>query len=110
MDHIEANTALLVIDVQRAVVAGSVDVPGVISRINDLLRRAREVESPIIFIQHEDADDPDLVNGSSGCQFAEGLDYRTSETAVAKKFHDSFADTTLGTLLNLNPPSSSRSW
>jgi nicotinamidase-related amidase len=81
------------------VVAGSVDVPGVISRINDLLRRAREVESPIIFIQHEDADDPDLVNGSSGWQFAEGLDYHTSETVVAKKFRDSFADTTLGTLL-----------
>lgn len=93
------NRALLVIDVQQSVVEGGVDVPGVLGRINTLLMRARDMGTPVIFIQHEDPDDPDLRNGSPGWQFAGGLDYQENEPIVAKTFRDSFAHTTLNDLL-----------
>jgi len=99
MDDNQGKAALLVIDVQRAVVEGSVDVPGVIGRINALLEQARKDDAAIIFVQHEEADDPDLFNGSPGWQFADGLDHRPTDTVVAKRYRDSFADTTLEAIL-----------
>lgn len=62
----QGQSTLLVIDVQNAVVAESVDVAGVIGRINDLLRRARDGGAPVVFVQHEDAGDPTLARGSPG--------------------------------------------
>ena len=99
MDESQEKAALPVIDVRRAVVEGSVDVPAVIGRINALLEQAREKDAPIIFVQHEEADDPALSNGSPGWQLADGLDYRPTDTVVAKRYRDSFADTTLEELL-----------
>lgn len=93
------NAALLVIDVQQAVVEGGVDVSGVLGRINALLLRARDIGTPVIFVQHEDLEDPQLRNGSPGWQFADGLDYQENEPIVAKSYRDSFAQTTLNDLL-----------
>ncbi len=90
---------LLVIDVQRAVVHEAVDVPGVLGRINTLLLRARDLGAPVIFVQHEESDDPDLVRGTPGWEFADGLDYQESDPIVAKTFRDAFAETTLDDLL-----------
>lgn len=98
----QRRPALLVIDVQRSVIDGGVDVPGVLGRINTLLLRARDIGAPVIFVQHEEADDPDLRHGSSGWEFAEGLDYQENEPVVAKTFRDSFAATTLEDLLVTN--------
>jgi nicotinamidase-related amidase len=98
MTETRERTALLVIDVQRGVVEGAVDVPGVIGRINGLLERARARDVPIIFVQHEEPDS-DLAHGSDGWQFADDLDVGPGEPIVAKKYRDSFADTNLEQLL-----------
>lgn len=93
------RSALIVIDMQEAIVAGCVDVPGVIERINDLLRRARRSEAPIVFIQHEDPADPELIAGSPGWQLAPALDRREGDPVVAKMYRDSFAATELDAML-----------
>ncbi|MBW4077337.1 MAG: cysteine hydrolase [Acidobacteria bacterium] len=90
---------LLVIDVQRGVVQDAIDVPGVLGRINTLLLRARDLGAPVIFVQHEENDDPQLTRGTPGWEFADGLDYQESDPIVAKTFRDSFANTTLDELL-----------
>ena len=95
----QEHPALLVIDMQEAVLAGCTDVPGVIERINGLLGRARRSGAPIVFIQHQDAEDPELTAGSPGWQLVAGLDRREGDPVVAKEYRDSFAGTELGTVL-----------
>ncbi|MGA2803133.1 MAG: cysteine hydrolase family protein [Acidimicrobiales bacterium] len=95
METTQARTALLVIDMQEAVLAGCADVTGVVTRINDLLRRAREAGTAIVFIQHGEADDPELVPGSPGWQLIGTLDRREGDTVVPKSYRDSFAETGL---------------
>jgi nicotinamidase-related amidase len=90
------ETALLVIDVQEAVLEECADVPGVVERINGLLRRARQAGVPVVFIQHQDEE---ITPGSPGWQLAAGLDRREGEPVVAKTHPDSFAGTDLDTLL-----------
>jgi nicotinamidase-related amidase len=95
MESTQARTALLVIDMQEAVLAGCTDVAGVVTRINDLLRRAREAGTAIVFIQHGEADDPELAPGSPGWQLAGALDRLDTDTVVPKCYRESFADTGL---------------
>ncbi|MGO9964571.1 MAG: cysteine hydrolase family protein [Acidimicrobiales bacterium] len=95
METERQRTALLVIDMQEAVLAGCADVAGVVARINELLRRAREAGTAIVFIQHGEADDPELVPGSPGWQLIGTLDRREGDTLVPKSYRDSFAGTDL---------------
>ena len=55
------NAALLVIDMQRGVVANGVNVDAVTSTIHALVERARANEVAVVWVQH--ADD-ELVPGS----------------------------------------------
>ena len=86
------NTALLIVDVQRDVVAGAHDRDGVIANINTLLERARGAGTPVIWVQH--ADDG-LPEGSDGWQYVEELQREDSEPLVHKHFGDSFEETDL---------------
>ena len=94
------GTALLVIDMQEAVLAGCADVAGVVARINTLLGRARKAGTPIVFIQHEDADDPEMTAGSPGWRIAGALDRRPADPVVAKRHRDGFAAPELGATLD----------
>jgi nicotinamidase-related amidase len=96
----ETRSALLVIDMQEAVVAGCLDVPGVISRINDLSGRARQVGAPVVFIQNEDPTDPDMTAGADGWQLAKAMDHLDGDPIVGKSYRDSFAETVLGAVLD----------
>ena len=48
------NTALLVIDVQNGVVAGSHDRDGVVANIDSLVDKARAEDVPVVWVQHSD--------------------------------------------------------
>jgi nicotinamidase-related amidase len=74
-------------------------VPEVVKRINVLARRARQEGVPVLFIQHEDPDDPDITRGSPGWQLATALDRLDGDPVVAKTYRDSFAETALAGLL-----------
>jgi len=96
---VAGQSALIVIDMQEAIIAACVDVPGVIERINGLLGYARKSGAPIFFIQHEDPEDPELTAGSPGWQLAPTLDRKDGDQVVAKMYRDSFAATRLDALL-----------
>jgi nicotinamidase-related amidase len=87
--------ALLVIDVQEAVMEGAHERDEVIGRINTLIERARAAAIPIVFIQHDDPTDPSMVADSDGWQLVADLDVGTHDVRIPKQFRDSFANTTL---------------
>jgi nicotinamidase-related amidase len=90
------NTALLIVDVQRDVVAGAHERDAVIANINTVLHKARDAAIPVIWIQH--ADDG-LVEGTDGWQYVDELQRADGEPLVHKHYGDSFEETDLESLL-----------
>ncbi|CAN5675233.1 cysteine hydrolase family protein [soil metagenome] len=88
----EQRTALIVIDVQCGNVADAYEREAVIGRIGELITRAKDAGSPVIWIQHGSGP---LVPGSDAWQIVEELRPGAEETVVPKLHLDSFADTTL---------------
>ncbi|WP_242209683.1 MULTISPECIES: cysteine hydrolase family protein [unclassified Pseudomonas] len=95
------TTALLIVDVQRALCSGEYqcyDIHGIIEKINGLSSRARRAGVPVVLIQHEENDSP-LAHGAEGWQLAEGLATAASDLRVRKTTPDSFYQTDLRKLL-----------
>ena len=86
------NTALLVIDVQKGVVASAHDRDGVIANIGTLIDRARAENVPVIWVQHSDEE---LQRGSESWEYVPELVRRDDEPLVHKTYGDSFEDTDL---------------
>jgi nicotinamidase-related amidase len=87
------NTALLVIDVQNGVMAGSHNRDDVIANINTLIDKARTEHVPVVWVQH--SDDDDLKLGSENWQYVPELVRNDSEPLVLKIYGDSFEATDL---------------
>ncbi|WP_095053194.1 cysteine hydrolase family protein [Pseudomonas sp. Irchel s3b2] len=90
------STALLIIDVQRALCIGEYecfDIKRVIDTINDLSTKARAADIPVILIQHEEGDL--LQYGGEGWQLADGLKTSPQDLHVYKTTPDSFYQTDL---------------
>ncbi|KPI03695.1 isochorismatase hydrolase [Actinobacteria bacterium OK074] len=91
------RTALLVIDVQNGVMAGTPRRDDVIANINTLVGKARAEDVPVVWVQH--ADDG-LVRDSENWQYVPELILRdAAEPLVHKNYGDSFEDTDLEQLL-----------
>lgn len=90
------NTALLVIDVQNGVVAGSPNRDDVVANINTLVGKAREAGVPVIWIQHSD---DELKEGTENWQYVPELTRQDTEPLIPKNYPDSFEDTELETVL-----------
>lgn len=90
------NTALMVIDMQRGVVADGFEVERVVTNINTLIDKARHDGVPVVWVQH--ADD-DLVEGSEPWEFIDELRRTDDEPLVRKRYGDSFEDTDLESIL-----------
>lgn len=88
-------TVLVVIDLQRGVLAECFDAEGVVSRTAALVDRARDERVPIIWVQ----DEHDFPQDSEGWGLAEGLTRALGEPLVRKSYRDAFADTGLDELL-----------
>jgi nicotinamidase-related amidase len=86
------NTALLVIDVQKGVVAEAYDRDRVIANIDTLVGRARDEDVPVIWVQHSDEE---LPRESDEWQYVPELERLDSEPLVHKNYGDSFEDTEL---------------
>jgi nicotinamidase-related amidase len=86
------KTALLVIDVQNDVVADGFDSEGVVDRISQVVSAAREASVPVVFVQHEDAY---MAPGTEGWHIRPEVAPITGEPIVAKRYPDSFVETTL---------------
>ena len=90
------NTALMVIDVQNGVVAGTHDRDGVIGNINALVDKARAEDVPVVWVQHSDEG---LEKGSDDWRIVDELSPGDGEPVVQKNYGDSFEATDLEDLL-----------
>ncbi|AKT51949.1 isochorismatase family protein [Arsenicicoccus sp. oral taxon 190] len=84
--------ALLVVDVQRDVIAESIHPEATVETIRGLVERARARSVPVIWVRHHA--DEELVLGSDGWQIVPELD-PGEDPVVEKRYGDSFADTDL---------------
>src|SRR5580704_1062919 len=93
------TTALLVIDVQRAMFG----IPGlqlqegeiVVDRIAGLIARARDSRTPVYFVQHDGGPEDDFHPGKPGFPFHEKLTPRTGDDITVKHHGSAFHDTDL---------------
>jgi nicotinamidase-related amidase len=91
------NTALLVVDVQNAVVDGAYRRDEVVENIGTLVAKARREEIPVVWVQHSD---DDLVADSEEWRIVPELDPSEDEPLIPKNYGDSFEDTKLETVLS----------
>ena len=87
------NTALLVVDVQRDVVAQAHARDAVIANIKLLVDKARAAGVPVIWVQHADEG---LVHGSPGWELAPELEPAPDDALIGKHYGDAFEATALG--------------
>jgi nicotinamidase-related amidase len=90
------RTALLVIDVQKGVVAGAYRRDEVVANIGALVDRAREEGAPVVWVQHSDEE---LEKGSEDWEYVAELTRLDPEPLVHKCYGDSFEDTALEDVL-----------
>lgn len=86
------NAALLVIDVQNAVVEDAWHRDEVIRNINSLVGKARSGNTKVVWIQHSSQH---LPIGSQGWKIVPELKPLKSEPIVRKRFRSSFEETDL---------------
>ena len=84
------HTALVVIDVQNGVVTGTHQRDTVVANISTLVDKAREEDTPIIWVQHSSEH---MAKGSTAWEYVPELVRRESEPLVHKRFADTFEDT-----------------
>jgi nicotinamidase-related amidase len=94
------TSALLIIDVQRALCTGAeaaFGIAGVLDRINALSAQAREAGVPVVVVQHEDQET--LEFDTPGWQLADGLVIAPEDLRIRKRTPNSFHNTPLQPLL-----------
>ncbi|HEX3714179.1 MAG TPA: isochorismatase family protein [Trebonia sp.] len=91
------RTALLVIDVQRDVVAEAYQRDAVVANVGRLVDKARREQIPVVWVQHSG---DGLVRGSDGWRIAAELSPGDTEPLVEKSYGDSFEATTLDEVLS----------
>ncbi|MBU0953996.1 MAG: isochorismatase family protein [Spirochaetes bacterium] len=92
------KAALLVVDVQNAVMKNAYDSAGVAARIAELAGRARAAGVPVIYVQH--TDDSELPENSHGWQLVPELEAGPADHHIQKHFNSAFEETGLDTLLH----------
>ncbi|MFP5310196.1 MAG: isochorismatase family protein [Actinomycetes bacterium] len=89
-------TALLVVDVQVGVLAEAHERDRVVGTIAGLVERARAAGTPVVWVQHADAD---LPRGSTAWELVPELVREPTEPVVHKSHGDSFEGTDLEDVL-----------
>lgn len=102
------HEAIVVIDVQNAILGNSDTVrllknraalDEVVARIAVLIRRGRELDLPVLFVQHDGVQGHRLQRGSVGWQIRSEISPLEGEPVIHKSACDSFFKTTLGSEL-----------
>lgn len=90
------HTALIVIDVQNAVLEGAHERDAVVANVRTLLDKARSSGTDVVWVAHSTEQMP---IDSDGWQYVPELTRLDSEPLVHKRYPDSFEDTDLETVL-----------
>ncbi len=91
------RTALMVIDVQNNVVADAYRRGETIANINELVKRAREAGTPVVWVQHSDEE---MEKGSADWEIVPELSPGAGEPVIQKIYGDSFEGTDLEDVLS----------
>ncbi len=92
----DTNTALVVIDVQNEMVEAAYRGKELLRSLGDLLEKARALETPIVFMQHDDDEYEPMRPGEPGWEIHDSMSPRNGESVIRKRFSDSFYETSLG--------------
>ncbi len=102
MGTVAHETALLVIDVQVAMMDGAdpSSPPAyrrdeVLAFVGELLEKARAAGAPVIFVQHDHATFPPMFAGAPGWQIHPAVAPRPGEPVIRKRASDAFYGTSL---------------
>ena len=90
------RSILLVVDVQKGVVTSAHDRDKVIANIREVLRKAREKNVPIVWVQHSD---DELEHGSDAWEIVPELTIENGEYSIDKRHNSAFEDTDLEKVL-----------
>jgi nicotinamidase-related amidase len=90
------TSALIVIDMQRDVMATCPTAAAVLVTVNRLIADARRSAAPLVFVRHQDEE---LPARSKAWQLDSRLDHRDGDVVVEKTFRDAFAATDLDEVL-----------
>lgn len=91
------RSALIVIDVQKDVVADAYRRDETIGNISDLVKRARAAGTPVVWVQHSDEE---MEKGSDAWQIVPELSPAADEPVIHKIYGDSFEATDLEDVLS----------
>jgi nicotinamidase-related amidase len=91
------NTALLVVDVQNGVVAGTPKRDVVVANVGSLVEMARQEQVPVVWVQHSSQG---LERGTDEWRIVPELSPDDAEPLIEKRYGDSFEDTNLETVLS----------
>jgi nicotinamidase-related amidase len=86
------KTALIVIDVQKGVMAAAHNRDGVIANIKSLVDRARAESVPVLWVQHNDKG---LPRDTESWEYVSELERGSGEPLIHKSYGDSFEATDL---------------
>ncbi len=89
------DSALLIIDVQVGMMADNRLAPQILANIQTVLERARRLEVPVIYIQHDGRKGHGLEVGSENWQIHPAITPRPGELVIHKRASDSFYGTGL---------------
>ena len=90
-----SKTALLIIDVQSALVSDADRGADMLAAIVGLVARTRAAGAPIIYLQHTDPNYPPLMKGAPGWQIHPGIAPGPGESVIEKAASDGFYETGL---------------
>jgi nicotinamidase-related amidase len=95
------NTLLLIVDVQNAIAGQKPYLfDEVLSNIRMLLENFRELEKPVIFIQHDDGIGSDLEANTFGWEIVKEIAPLPGDKIIPKRFNSAFRETSLDKELN----------
>lgn len=95
------DIALLVVDVQNALVLGEpFEIKEVISNIKRLIKTCRENNVEVIYIQHSDKAEGELEPDSDGWKIYGEVSPNANEKVIRKNYNSAFKETNLKEYLN----------
>lgn len=89
------RAALLIVDMQVALVAGAHDERGVVARLGAIAERARAGHVPVIYVQHNHATFEPLMRGRPGWQVDPRIAPQAHDEVFEKTASDAFYRTDL---------------
>ena len=93
-----ADTALLVIDMQEALIDGAWQIQNVVANVRALLDRAHRERAPVVYVQHNRPESP-MAKGTPGWQIHVPIAPSAGDHVLDKTASDSFYRTELDALL-----------